>query len=585
MSMKATSRVVPLVLFLPIMVAAQSQSVDTDAGSILRQEEALQREEPAPLEAPAPPEPLPELTGVGDVTVLVEEVEFTGAVDLVEDAELEAAVAEAVGRRLDFQGLQALAERVTRKLKEQGWVLARAYLPEQDVSDGIITIDIVPGKLDTQGRAIRVETIGDAALRIEPERLGRMVTALIPEGEPIRQSDLDRAMLLINDLPGIDALARLEAGEAEGSSNILLSVREGPLFGGSSNLSNFGSRSTGQERLGFTGNLNDPTGVGDQATLGATAAEGLILGQLNYSRPLGYSGLSVDLSASQMAYEVINSDSAADLGGRSTTVALGMEFPWLRTAQTNLSIGFDIGRDELEDEINDSVYSHKRLNYYGPTLRADHTDQIFGPAGRTNISLTPRWGDLDLPTLSGGQQQGDELGTEGRFAKLEYTLSRLQSLGEQPLTLYTELRGQLARDNLDSSQSFQPGGSGGVRAYPGGEASADEGHLLRAELRYQLPSELTELGSLRLSAFYDRAWVKTNNDLPPGYEIDTATGQNTYHIQGAGVGLTFSRSDWLTVSLTWAATIGENPGRDINGNNSDGRSDEQRGWVQTVVAF
>lgn len=570
-------------LLLPIVVSAQSQRGDTDAGSILRQEEALQREAPAPLEAPEPQEPLPELTAIGDITVEVQDVVFTGAVDLVDDAELEAVVAEAIGRELDFQGLQALAERVTRALKDQGWVLARAYLPEQDVTDGVVTIDIVPGKLDTQGRAFRIETIGESELRIDRDRLGRILTALIPEGEPIRQSDLDRAILLINDLPGIDALARLEAGQAQGSSNILLSVREGPLFGASSNLSNFGSRSTGQERLGFTGNLNDPTGVGDQATLGVTAAEGLTLGQLNYSRPIGVTGLSSDISASRMAYDVINSDSSVELDGTSTTLGLGVQYPWIRTAQTNLTVELDVGRDELQDEIDGLTYSDKRVTYYGPTLRADHTDQVFGSAGRTNLSLTPRWGELKLPTLAGGQPQGDELDTEGEFAKIEYTLSRLQSLGQQPITLYTELRGQLAKDNLDSSQSFQPGGSSGVRAYPGGEGSGDEGHLFRAELRYQLPSELTQLGSLRLSTFYDSAWVKVNDNLPTGYEIDTATGKNTYQIEGAGVGLTVSHSDWLTLSLTWAVTLGDNPGRDVNGNNSDGRSDEQRGWIQAVV--
>jgi hemolysin activation/secretion protein len=103
---------------------------------------------------------------------------------------------------------------VTRRLKDEGWVLARAYLPEQDVTDGLVTIEILPGRLDTQGRAFRIEAIGARPLRIDPERLGAILTALIPAGEPIRQADLDRAILLINDLPGIDALARLEAGEA-----------------------------------------------------------------------------------------------------------------------------------------------------------------------------------------------------------------------------------------------------------------------------------------------------------------------------------------------------------------------------------
>jgi len=571
-------------LVLPVQEGlTQELPVDTDAGSILRQEEALKREDPAPLVGPEEQEPLPELTGIGEVRVEVREIEFTGATELVEAASLESVVEEAIGRELDFEGLQALAERVTRLLKEEGWVLARALLPEQDVSDGVVTIEIMPGKLDVQGRAFRIEAVGARPLRIQPTRLGAILTALIPAGEPIRQSDLDRAILLINDLPGIDALARLEAGEAPGTSHILLSVREGPIFASSVNASNFGSRSTGQERLGFTGNFNDPLGMGEQLTLSATAADGLALGQANLRYPISPNGLAANVSLSQMEYEVINSDGPSELDGSSVTQAIGFTYPWLRSQSRNLNIGFDYSRDALEDRIDGTAYSDKTVSYLGPSVSGDYTDQVFGPVGRTNFSISPLWGDVDLPALEGGQVQADEFEVEGGFSKIEYSLSRLQSLGEGPMTVYAELRGQLAGDNLDSSQSFQPGGSGGVRAYPGGEASGDEGHLFRTELRYQVPSDLIDLGSLRLSAFYDTAWVRLNDRLPEGVPVDTATGKNSYRIDGAGLGLTLSRGDWMTISLTWATAIGDNPGRDVNGNNSDGRSDDHRAWLQAVV--
>ena len=558
------------------------QEAETDAGSLLRQEEALQRPEPEPLLEFEEEAPLPELTGIGDTTVEVQRVEFTGDTDLVGLASLEAVVAEAIGRELDFQGLQALAERVTRHLKDEGWVLARAFLPEQDVTDGVITIEIVPGRLDIQGRAFRIEAVGARPLRINPERLGAILTALVPEGEPVRQADLDRAILLINDLPGIDALARLEAGEAPGSTHILLSVREGPLWSGSLNASNHGSRSTGEERAGFTGNLNDPLGVGDQLTLALTHADGLELGQLNYRYPLGSSGLMLNLSRTDLRYELVTGGGSGDFDGESATNGASLEYPLIRSQQTNLRLGYDWSRDELEDRVNDQVYSDKAVTSQRMTLSADHTDQVFGPTGRTNFSLSPGWGDVDLRSLADGAEPSDELGTEGNFGKLEYSLSRLQSLGEMPLTLFAELRGQWSQDNLDSSQRFQPGGVGGVRAYPGGEASADEGHLLRAELRYQIPGGLADIGQLRISAFYDTAWVRLHHDLPAGYAIDTATGENSYRIEGAGIGLTLTRGDRLSMSLNWAATIGDNPGRDVNGNNSDGRDDDHRAWLQAV---
>ncbi len=562
---------------------AQTDS-DVDAGSLLRQEEQLREPAPQPLPEIITEAPLPELTGIGDITVTVREVRFTGAIDLVADGELDAVVAEAIGRELDFAGLQALAERVTRHLKDAGWILARAYLPEQDVENGIITIDIIAGRLDTQGRAFRIEDIGERPLRIDPERLGAMLTALVPEGEPVREADLNRAVLLMNDLPGIDALARLEPGETPRSTHILMSVQEGPLWGGSVSANNYGNRSTGEERASFNANLNGPFRLGDQATFGYTRSEGLDLAQFGYSRPLGASGWRLDLAHTNLRYEVVDgAGSDDDLKGDAWTNRAGLEYPVIRSAMTNLRLGLDWTYEALEDRQAGDKLSDKRVEFYSPRLSFDHIDSVFGALGRTDFSLTPSWGELDLSRIPAEVAvDAATFNTAGHYKKAEYRLSRLQGFGEMPLTLYAELKGQWAGDNLDSSQRFQVAGPNGVRAYPGGEASSDEGHLLRAELRYALPEDLTELGPMTVSAFYDSAWVKRRHDL--GDEsIDSATGENSYQIEGAGLALSLVPNDRVSLSLTWATTIGDNPGRDANGNNSDGRSDDHRAWLQAVL--
>ena len=50
------------------------------------------------------------------------------------------------------------------------------------------------------------------------------------------------------------------------------------------------------------------------------------------------------------------------------------------------------------------------------------------------------------------------------------------------------MRGQLAFDNLDSSEKMELGGAYGVRAYPEGEAFGDEGYIATAEARLMLDS-------------------------------------------------------------------------------------------------
>ncbi len=51
---------------------------------------------------------------------------------------LQSLVADVIGQSLGFVQLQQLAERISQHLKAKGWLLAKAYLPKQDVTEGII---------------------------------------------------------------------------------------------------------------------------------------------------------------------------------------------------------------------------------------------------------------------------------------------------------------------------------------------------------------------------------------------------------------------------------------------------------------
>ena len=554
-----------------------------DAGSLLRQEENLQPSLPQELERFEAERPLPALTGIGDQTVTVREVRFTGATDLVDEADLQDVVAEAIGRSLDFNGLQALAERVTRELKAQGWILARAYLPEQDVTEGVITIGIIPGRLDTQGRAFRIEAVGERALRIDPERLGRTLTELVPAGEPVRTADINRAVLLINDLPGITAAARLEPGEAPGSSHVLLSVEEGPLWGGIARASNSGNRSTGRNRVNASALLSNPTGRGEQYRVSGTETKGMDYLSLDYAQPLGYNGLTGSLHYARLHYDIVEGEGRdSGISGDATVYRAGLEYPVLRSRRTNFTIGFDLEREALDDRVETDPISDRRVETAALPLAFDHRDSWLG-GGRTDALVTPVYGHLDL---SGFQRQARDDAASfrraGHFGRVAYQFSRLQALGDSPFTFHGEWRGQWASKNLDSSQRFQPAGPYGVRAYPSGEAGSDEGNLLRAELRYSLPTGALRYGSGLIGVFYDVAWVRRNEDLK-GERIDSISGKNSYHLEGAGARFVYQLPERLTFSFTWARAIGDNPGRSVDGSNSDGLSDDHQVWLEATL--
>jgi len=585
-SRSAPCRNSSLVLFALLIPAAFSHAQPLpDAGSLLRQQEQLEQTLPQAFPEVEAPEALkPAMQAEPGVKVRVKSIRFSGAIDLVPESELDALMKHAIGEELDFAGLQALAARLTEHLRSRGWLLARAYLPQQDVTGGTIEIAILKGRLDGaagEGGGWKVTLNEDA--RIDPARLARIAEAAAPSGNPVRQEELERALLLINDLPGVNARARLEPGSATGTTRILVDANEGALFTGNLWADNNGNHSTGEAQLNATLNLNDPGGYGDHASLGLTASEGIQLVRLGYSAPLNSRGLRASAGYTDMRYEVKNGTGvAAGLEGHSRIARVGLNYPFIRTRALSLYGSVDYHRKSLTDDSKAGTLRDKRIDAFSFGLSGDSLDHWQG-GGFNNFGLSATHGNLDLSRVAADRAaDAATLRTQGSYTKLNLNASRLQRLPGH-FTLLGRISAQLADGNLDSSEEFILGGPNGVRAYPVGEAQGDEGWLASAELRYDWPGG-TPLGALQLSAFADTGGIRTHKK-PGSVAIPTATARNAYQLSGAGLGVSLSKPGSYSVRLSWAHTLGSNPGRSVTEGNADGKTDNHRFWLQAVLWF
>ncbi len=249
---------------------------------------------------------------------------------------MQAIVQEAIGRKVDFSGLQYLAQWVTHYLRGQGYFLARAYLPRQDVTEGQIEIAIVQGRL--QGKAGDLISLHGENLRVPEKRLEAMAAATLSPDESIRQQDLERALLLMNDLPGVSAQSVLEPGEDTGTTRLNIKVEEGPLFNGIAWVDNYGSRYSGLWRANTQVNLNDPLGLGDQVRVYGTVAEDYLAGTVGYNVPLGHRGLSLYADVTILDYEIGKDLSASQLDGSATMIPARLVYPLLHSSLYRLPI-------------------------------------------------------------------------------------------------------------------------------------------------------------------------------------------------------------------------------------------------------
>ena len=555
-------------------VGAAFAQTQPSAGSLLRQQELaaplkpLQRPGAAEKELVRPP--MPEISGV---SVLVKSVRFSGVDGLATPAELQSLVQSSIGKHIGYPQLLQLADRVTDFLKAKGWFLARAYLPQQDLTDGTLEIALLSARLDGGLAGIDLSKPG---VRLSEQHIRGILANTLLEAQTlgINSADLERALLTLNEIPGINSQAALDRGKAPDTSRLQISVTEGPLFMPSASFDNTGNRYTGTNRANGQIRIMDPYGAGDAITLSAGASQGMAQGAFSYSVPFGARGWSFATNASALRYELGADLSAKAFTGTARTLGANVSYPLILGNLLNLRGTLAADYKALNDLGNGLSLRDKRLTTWSASLAGDSQDTLGGGAVNT-FSINLVQGRLDLSKDAADLVLDLTTGrTHGNFAKINYAYGRLQKL-PGAFSLFANLNGQIANGNLDSAEKFILGGSGGVRAYPGGEASGDSGWTASLELRYDMPAP-TSMGNLQWMAFVDTGGITLNKNVWGPAAITNFDNTNNYGLTGAGLGLTLSRSGSYNVRALWAQTVGSNPGRSVAGNNSDGLADKSR---------
>lgn len=565
-------RMVSAVLGLSPLLAL---AAPPDAGQLANER---QRVEAPPRRPSAEPrqesEPTTDNAGQG-LSALVARVRFTGAEGLASEAELQGWVADQVGQRLNHGQMQALAARVTSRLQAKGYLLARAYLPRQDLSGGELQIAVLAGRLQ-DGPARMTLSGGDAKLQA---RLRAIADANLPEG-PARAEDLERALLLMRDVPGITVRSALEKGDQPGTSRIQARVEEQPGWGASASLDNFANRYTGDLRATVRGVLNRPLEREDQAFVSLSKTRDTSQAALSYAWALSPQGLRASVNGSYMRYKVGLELAPLELRGTARSLGAGLSFALQRSRERNVWLSLDGAESRLDDDSLGAALHRRRVDRLTLGVTANAYDEWSG-GGQTDIGANVSAGNVSLarnPADAAADAIG--AGTQGGFTKLSGHVARNQSLpGLRDWTLFATANGQIAGKNLDSSEKFMLGGPSGVRAYAVGEASGDSGWLASVELRRDFG-----IAGLRAQGlgFVDAGWITQHHRLWSGALADPSA--NHYRLAGAGLGFNLAGERW-SLRSAWAHAIGSNPGRSAAGLEADGRAERQRAWVQLNLAY
>ena len=522
-----------------------------------------------PPAAPALPEAAPE----AGPRLLVKGFVIEGAT-LIAASELEALLKDRTGTEQSLRDLREAAQTVADAYRKRGY-FARAFLPAQEVDDGIVRIRVVEGRF---GRIIRDK---DGLTRADGAFVEEVVGARLTPGEPYSLAALERGLLLANDLPGIRADGTLKAGTAPGTSDLGLEIRDTPLLTASLGADNAGTRATGLVRGNAALSVNNATGYGDRLTAQAIRSARLSYGQAGWSVPLGSDGWRAGVTASALRYRLGGSFKDVDGHGVALTQGADLSYPLIRSADETLRahVAYEHGR--YDDDLLGDALHRKRVNKGSVGLVGDRSDG-WGGGGLTSYQIMVTAGTLDLSRLAGDAAlDAASANTAGGFAKLSLDLQRDQALGTD-LFLRGRLSGQWAGGNLDSSEQFALGGPGGVRAYPVNEGSGDSGFVANLELHRPITEGWA--AGLDLFGFVDAGLIRQHAHAWKGWNAG-GDAPNVYPLFGAGLGASYALASNLAASLTAAVPFGPNRGSDVSGHNQDGSKTGPWVWLSVTKTF
>lgn len=533
-----------------------------DAGQLQRQAERTLAPAPAAPPPGAPPDgaassadgPRFEVTGF----------QLDG-VSLLPEGTLQAALAPWRGRPIGFADLQAALRRVVATYRAHGW-FARADLPEQDITGGVVRIQVLEGRFGRLG-------VLDDGRRAHADFVARVASRGLRAGEPYSQATLERGLLLANDLPGIRAEGVLQAGQAPGTTDLILQVDDAPLVTGSVAIGNDGSRYTGRAQAMARAALDNPGGHGDQ--LAATFMRGADLeyGGASYTFPLGAGGLRGNLGYTAMDYSLGKEFQMLEARGTSRLRRAGLAYPLRRSEASNLELELAWAHRRQEDASLGEELRRRRLRDLALSLAGDalHANAR-GAQSAWILDIVRGRASLDLPADWLADAQGD--GVHGR-----YTLARLELRHDRWLHpdwyLRARLNGQWSSRNLDSSQQFVLGGPGGVRGYPVNEAAGDSGAVLQLELHRLVAAPWG--GELDGYLFADGGSIRQRQDPWDPWAT------NRYELAAAGLGLRWTHRT-LAAGLAVGTPLGDNPGG-LGGANQDGTRRAPQLWFNLRRRF
>jgi hemolysin activation/secretion protein len=459
------------------------------------------------------------------------------------NSELEAIAKESIKEnkgRFTIDRLNRLTTNLTQYYRDKGLLLARTYIPEQNISKQTVQIDFVDGTIDeiTTTTTEKTKTVSEL---YKHDILARPFLSLV--NSPSYRPELEAAIIRLSSYPGMNAETRFTPGDSPGTTKLNIKVKREKKFDGYLNFDNFGSEYTGNYRIKIGGDINNISGNADQLSLGLMATidpTNSYYGNLNYQIPIEASfdkngtwswlnplfkyGFTFDTGIQQNTYSIGRELEDLKIKGEATTFYYRLNKPFILNSQNRFTTSLRLDLKKASSKQKSITLTEDKLTTITLSNTYSFSDYLYNRASSSILLDIQQGLDATLGSMDNGDinsRLGQETGyAPADFLKYKLEFSRLQEIDSYQL--FAKFSYQHSDDLLVPLEQVTLGGPFGVRGYTSSDYNADKAFQTTLEIAGKSYAEKLSLPIDQLTAalFLDYAIGWRNDAL--ANEVDSA---------------------------------------------------------------
>lgn len=530
-----------LVLFFTIINQSLALPIDEDnATKVIKKQQQLKREQQQRERDARRSTKEPELINKLNIDKKltdnghcfnITQIKLSGAT-LLTSKERDALTKNYLNQCLGLLKINRLLKEITAYYMSKGYITTRAYLSQQNLSEGSLTIIVQEG------------VVTDFSWSTDSGLDKTQIDLAFPvaSNDKLNLRAIEQGVDQLNRLQSNSVKTQMAPGDKPGDTKVILENTLKKRWSTSFSYDNSGQESTGKDQASINISGDNTFGLADFLSINYQSDvstkkkdESSVSNSIHFDIPYNYWNFDFDVSYFRYFSQHALAETTFINHGRTRSQSIRSSYLLWRNQSSKNGVRFTINRNQSQNYIEDVLLDSSKKT---SSAKIEFYREQFINAGRWQLSASYNKGLKLFGALSDDDQfPGSPKAQFERF-NLNFTFNKQVSMFDVPFSIDTEVRGQRSSDILFGSQQFSIGGLYTVRGYKEDGLFGNSGALLRQQLSYNLTNgnpfqDFKNLGQWKLFVAYDTGIVR--NKEPTTKSFHGLSGWAVGFSSGGGI--------------------------------------------------